>query len=244
MSSSRLPRRLSACTAYCQTFRCTYSFTYRYLPSGLRVIPLVVPISACSSSTCRFRKGCYRGSYDRRSAGHRLHRHARPALRCGRTYQRPRRPVQVRQRRDLVEEISGGRIGYVHVQGMNDRSYRTTYSEIMGRNFDKDAIIVDTRFNGGGWLHDDLVVLLGGMLGCGRLHRRDVPGGDDRLGRGRRSGGDLVAAAGDGGWIENAPGVAARMARGCTSGQGLSGGATRTGVLPIVSGERDEREIS
>jgi Tol biopolymer transport system component/C-terminal processing protease CtpA/Prc len=83
----------------------------------------------------------------------------------------------VRQRRDLVEEISDGRIGYVHVQGMNDRSYRTVYSEIMGRNFDKEAIIVDTRFNGGGWLHDDLVVLLGGMHYVDLMPRNQaVPG--------------------------------------------------------------------
>lgn len=68
----------------------------------------------------------------------------------------------VQQRRDLVEELSDGRVGYVHVQGMNDRSFRVAYSEIMGRNFEKEALVVDTRFNGGGWLHDDLIVLLSG----------------------------------------------------------------------------------
>jgi tricorn protease len=68
----------------------------------------------------------------------------------------------VEQRRAQVEELSKGRIGYVHVQGMNDTSYRVAYSEILGRYFDTEAVIVDTRFNGGGWLHDDLVVLLSG----------------------------------------------------------------------------------
>lgn len=68
----------------------------------------------------------------------------------------------VEQRRALVEELSDGRVGYVHVQGMNDASYRVAYSEILGRYFDTDAMIVDTRCNGGGWLHDDLVVLLTG----------------------------------------------------------------------------------
>ena len=66
----------------------------------------------------------------------------------------------VQQRRALVEELSDGRVGYVHVRGMNDRSFRVAYAEVMGRNFDKEAIVVDTRFNGGGWLHDDLLVLL------------------------------------------------------------------------------------
>ncbi len=66
------------------------------------------------------------------------------------------------QRRAQVEKLSHGRVGYVHVRGMNDASYRVAYSEILGRYFDTDAMIVDTRFNGGGWLHDDLIVLLTG----------------------------------------------------------------------------------
>lgn len=62
----------------------------------------------------------------------------------------------------MVEKLSNGKVGYVHVQGMNDGSYRTVYEEVMGKNADKEALIVDTRFNGGGWLHDDLVTFLGG----------------------------------------------------------------------------------
>lgn len=68
----------------------------------------------------------------------------------------------VRARRDLVEQLSGGRIGYMHVRGMNDASFRDFYAEVLGRNFDKEAIVVDTRFNGGGWLHDDLITFLTG----------------------------------------------------------------------------------
>ncbi len=68
----------------------------------------------------------------------------------------------VKNRRELVKKLSGGRLGYVHVRGMNDPSFRTVYSEILGRNFDKDAIVVDTRWNGGGWLHNDLAKLLSG----------------------------------------------------------------------------------
>ncbi len=68
----------------------------------------------------------------------------------------------VKQRRLLTEKLSNGKLGYVHVRGMNSGSFRKVFSEIMGRNYDKEGIIVDTRFNGGGWLHDDLVVLLSG----------------------------------------------------------------------------------
>lgn len=63
---------------------------------------------------------------------------------------------------NLVDKLSGGKVGYVHVQGMNDGSYRTTIDEVMGRNKQKEALIVDTRFNGGGWLHNDLNTFLSG----------------------------------------------------------------------------------
>ncbi len=68
----------------------------------------------------------------------------------------------VKSRRAFVENISKGKIGYVHVRKMNDASYRKVYSDLMGRNFDKRAVVVDTRWNGGGWLHNDLVKLLSG----------------------------------------------------------------------------------
>ena len=84
----------------------------------------------------------------------------------------------VKKRRELVEQLSEGRLGYVHVRGMNDSSFRTVYSEVLGRNFDKEAIVVDTRWNGGGWLHNDLAKLLMGkeyvtMHVRGREYRGD-----------------------------------------------------------------------
>ncbi|MEM7314740.1 MAG: S41 family peptidase, partial [Planctomycetota bacterium] len=84
----------------------------------------------------------------------------------------------VKNRRDLVAKLSDGRLGYVHVRGMNDPSFRVVYSEILGRNFDKEAIVVDTRWNGGGWLHNDLAKLLMGkeyvtMHVRGREYRGD-----------------------------------------------------------------------
>ncbi len=68
----------------------------------------------------------------------------------------------VENNRKQVEKLSGGKVGYVHVQGMNDGSYRTLFEDALGKNADKEALIVDTRFNGGGWLHDDLVTFLSG----------------------------------------------------------------------------------
>ncbi|HKX44282.1 MAG TPA: DPP IV N-terminal domain-containing protein, partial [Burkholderiaceae bacterium] len=68
----------------------------------------------------------------------------------------------VKTEREMVDKLSGGRIGYVHVRGMNDESYRDVYAEILGRHSGKEALIVDTRFNGGGNLHDELATLLAG----------------------------------------------------------------------------------
>jgi C-terminal processing protease CtpA/Prc len=68
----------------------------------------------------------------------------------------------VKQRRELVDKLSNGTVGYVHVRGMNDESYRETYSEALGRESKKKALIVDTRFNGGGNLHDVLATFLSG----------------------------------------------------------------------------------
>ncbi|PID89609.1 MAG: peptidase S41 [Bacteroidia bacterium] len=61
-----------------------------------------------------------------------------------------------------VEKLSKGKIGYVHVESMNDDSYRRTFSQLFGENCGKDAVVIDTRFNGGGWIHDNLSALLNG----------------------------------------------------------------------------------
>ncbi|GAA4960476.1 S41 family peptidase [Algibacter aquimarinus] len=63
-----------------------------------------------------------------------------------------------------VDSLSGGRLGYVHVRGMNDGSFREVFDNVMGKNIEKEALVVDTRFNGGGWLHDDLNTFLSGNL--------------------------------------------------------------------------------
>jgi Tol biopolymer transport system component/C-terminal processing protease CtpA/Prc len=62
----------------------------------------------------------------------------------------------------LVDSLSGGTVGYVHVRGMNDPSYRKVYEDALGKHHLKKALVVDTRFNGGGWLHDDLATFLSG----------------------------------------------------------------------------------
>ena len=69
-----------------------------------------------------------------------------------------------RQRRDQVVKLSGGKLGYAHIRGMNDGAYREIFDEIFGKEVDKDAIVLDTRFNGGGNLVEALTVFLSGKV--------------------------------------------------------------------------------
>ncbi len=68
----------------------------------------------------------------------------------------------VKNRRNEVDKLSGGRIGYIHVRAMDDASMRNVFEEALGRNISKEAVIVDTRFNGGGNIHEQLSDFLNG----------------------------------------------------------------------------------
>jgi len=68
----------------------------------------------------------------------------------------------VKRNQDEVERLSNGQLGYVHIPGMNDGAYRTTYEEMMGKYANRKGIVVDTRFNGGGDLVADLAMFLSG----------------------------------------------------------------------------------
>lgn len=78
----------------------------------------------------------------------------------------------LKSRRELVAKLSGGRIGYAHIRGMNDGAYREMYDEVFGRAVGKDAIVLDTRFNGGGNLVEALTVFL-----TGKQYARNAPRG-------------------------------------------------------------------
>jgi tricorn protease len=68
----------------------------------------------------------------------------------------------VLRNQEEVERLSGGRLGYIHIAGMSDSSYRSAYEEVLGKFANKDGIVVDTRFNGGGDLVADLDMFLSG----------------------------------------------------------------------------------
>lgn len=68
----------------------------------------------------------------------------------------------IKRMQDMTDKLSNGELGYMHVKGMDDESYREFFDQVMGKYVNKKALIVDTRFNGGGWLHDDLATFLSG----------------------------------------------------------------------------------
>jgi tricorn protease len=66
----------------------------------------------------------------------------------------------VRDRRELTESYSNGRLGYIHVQGMNWPSFERFERELVASGEGKDGIVVDVRYNGGGWTTDYLMAVL------------------------------------------------------------------------------------
>ena len=70
----------------------------------------------------------------------------------------------VRSRRAEVDRLSNGRLGYAHIRSMDDSRYREIYEDIFGKAQNKEAIILDTRFNNGGWLDEALTSLLTGEV--------------------------------------------------------------------------------
>lgn len=68
----------------------------------------------------------------------------------------------VKGRAAAVDSLSHGRLGYVHIQSMDDASFRKVYSALLGKYNNREGIVIDTRFNGGGRLHEDIEVLFSG----------------------------------------------------------------------------------
>jgi C-terminal processing protease CtpA/Prc len=72
-----------------------------------------------------------------------------------------RRFVRINEKE--VDEKSNGRLGYVHIPGMGDGPYRNVIEEMLGKYSDREAVVVDTRFNGGGDLVADLAMFFTGV---------------------------------------------------------------------------------
>lgn len=66
----------------------------------------------------------------------------------------------VTSRKALVEKYSKGRLGYIHIRGMDMESFERFERELMATGYGKEGIVIDVRFNGGGWTTDYLMAVL------------------------------------------------------------------------------------
>ncbi len=62
----------------------------------------------------------------------------------------------VSERRAMVDKLSGGRIGYIHVPNTAIEGNRELHRGMYSYN-DKEALIIDDRYNGGGFIPDRMI---------------------------------------------------------------------------------------
>ncbi len=74
----------------------------------------------------------------------------------------------VKQRAADVNKWSNGRLGYVHMNPW-EMTASVPFIRIFWANYNnREGIVIDTRFNGGGRLHEDIEILFSGK---NTLHR-------------------------------------------------------------------------
>jgi len=62
--------------------------------------------------------------------------------------------------RKLVDKFSGGKLGYLHIEAMGWKSFERFEREFTARAYNKEGIVIDVRYNGGGWTTDFLMTIL------------------------------------------------------------------------------------
>jgi tricorn protease len=67
----------------------------------------------------------------------------------------------VDDRREMVDRLSGGEFGYLHIRAMDAASLRQ-FELDLAANRTKKALIIDQRFNGGGGIDQELLGILAG----------------------------------------------------------------------------------
>lgn len=78
----------------------------------------------------------------------------------------------VSDHKKLTDKYSNGRLGYIHIQGMSWPSFERFERELTASGMGKEGIVIDVRFNGGGWTTDYLMTVL-----TYRQHAYTVPRG-------------------------------------------------------------------
>jgi tricorn protease len=65
----------------------------------------------------------------------------------------------VKERREVVDKLSGGRVGYLHIQAMDPASLAKFKKELAEFRH-KDGLVIDERWNGGGNIEQELLAIL------------------------------------------------------------------------------------
>jgi tricorn protease len=66
----------------------------------------------------------------------------------------------VEERRQIVDRLSNGEIGYLHIRQMNEAALRKFERDLADNRF-KKGIVIDQRFNPGGGIDQELIQILG-----------------------------------------------------------------------------------
>lgn len=66
----------------------------------------------------------------------------------------------IEQSKALVDKLSGGKLGYIHIQAMGGEDWNKFSAELFRDNYDKEALVIDVRGNYGGHIHDQIITLL------------------------------------------------------------------------------------
>ena len=67
------------------------------------------------------------------------------------------------QRADIVSDRTGGRVGYIHMRAMGAEDLDSFLLKMHTEVYDKDALILDMRYNNGGNVHKEVIDFLRGQ---------------------------------------------------------------------------------
>ncbi len=66
----------------------------------------------------------------------------------------------VETERRLVEKFSDGKLGYLHIKAMGWDNFEKFDRDLAAAGYGKDGLVIDVRYNGGGWITDYLLTVL------------------------------------------------------------------------------------
>ncbi|MHC4601024.1 MAG: S41 family peptidase, partial [Planctomycetota bacterium] len=75
-------------------------------------------------------------------------------------------------KRERVEKLGAGRLGYIHIRWMSRGAFRRFRREYLAKVREKDGLVLDVRNNPGGYIHNQLWELLSKRKPVGRFRIR------------------------------------------------------------------------